>query len=137
RTTPRSRWSWARKAVDVRRDWLPPEPPKLWAAYLAGRGDRDRNALVMHYEPIVRTCVGARARRLDNQPAFGKEDVAQDLMLVLQELVEAYDPSRGVPFGRWAAMLIPLRWAQAVREYDEVDRRMRAAGEAPVRGSLS
>ena len=116
------------------REWLPPERPELWAAYRERGRVEDRNALVMHYAPIARAVVGARARRIVHEGVFSREDVEQDLMIVLQELVEAFDPVQypGVPFAKFALMLLTRRWASAVRNYDEIDRRLRARGEYPA-----
>jgi len=76
----------------------------LWAAYLAGHADVDRNALVEAYQWLVRDVVRRFGRRLPRTVDRGDLQTAANVGLIAA--VAAYDPERRVRFESYAEMRI-------------------------------
>ncbi len=84
------------------------------------------NQLVEDTLPLVSQLVSAVAA---NYPRHAdREELAQAASLGLVEAAHRYDPSRGVPFGPWAAMRIRGAIIDAARALDFAPRSVRAAG---------
>jgi hypothetical protein len=91
----------------------------IWTSFRDDPGNQAvRNALVTHYLPIATR----HAARVPGGPVFEREDIEQDLAIVLLELVEAYDPFMGVPFHKYASQRLSKRLASCIRLYDNVKR---------------
>jgi hypothetical protein len=110
----------------------------LWARYRAcTRPEQQEEArwdLVRHYLPLANRAglSYASSTRMWDRPV-DQDDMVQDLVIVLHELVEAYDPYQhsGVPFHKFAAHRLRLRAGSCAMQYDFVGRGGRAAGFKP------
>lgn len=116
---------------------------QLWRAYRTARRrlananepseasalrDRARNALVEHYQPLVRSIAGALERRLPRSVERGDLETAANVGLMAA--VEAFDPSRSVPFELYAEHRLRGALIDELRNLDWLPRPWRARLEA-------
>lgn len=69
---------------------------KMWEAYWKSRGIEERNRLVEHYLPLVRSIAGKMCRSLPGQVEM--EEVVSAGSIGLMHAVEAFSPKRKVKF---------------------------------------
>ncbi|MCY2960511.1 MAG: sigma-70 family RNA polymerase sigma factor [Planctomycetota bacterium] len=94
----------------------------------AARCDSTRNALVEHYQPLVRTIASALERRLPRSVDRGDLETAGNVGLM--SAIEAYDPERGVPFELYAEHRLRGALLDELRNLDWLPRPWRARLEA-------
>jgi hypothetical protein len=118
----RSRWELLDDQADAR---------GLWIDYWHDRDDADKWVLVEHYRALAQRTGWARAANTGQMDhVLDQHDLSQELMLVLAELVETYDPFQypGVPFCKFAAPRLAKRVISIQRDDDFVGRFGRKAG---------
>lgn len=86
--------------------------------------DRARNALVEHYQPLVRMIAGALERRLPRSVDRGDLETAGNVGLM--SAIEAWDPARGVPFELYAEHRLRGALLDELRNLDWLPRPWRA-----------
>jgi len=117
---------------------------KLWRAYDRARRaaartntrdsvesercDRARNDLVEHYQALVRTLASALERRLP--PTVDRGDLETAANVGLMSAIEAFDPSRGVPFELYAEHRLRGALLDELRSQDWMPRPWRTRFEA-------
>lgn len=106
---------------------------KLWAAYME-QGDKDADALVAAYLPLVNRVLERIAMRLPSHVVI--EDLSQVALLGLYKAILAYDPARGVPFEGYAYPRIRGAVLDELRSYDHLSRAKRGKVEQ-VEGVVS
>jgi len=90
--------------------------------------DRARNALVEHYQPLVRVIAGALERRLPRSIDRGDLETAGNVGLM--SAIEAFDPARKVPFELYAEHRLRGALLDELRNMDWLPRPWRARLEA-------
>lgn len=75
-----------------------------WHAWATRRRPADRDALIVHFRPLVDDVVATMMGRLVR--TADREDLAGHGVLGLIDAVDRYDASRGVPFERYASVRI-------------------------------
>jgi RNA polymerase sigma factor for flagellar operon FliA len=108
---------------------------ELWSRYGRDRGMEERNALLVRYMPLVKRIAKRIARRVPREVLL--EDLEQVGSVGLLKGIEAYDPSRGVPFPCYASRRIHGAILDELRAADWVPRkvRRRARAEALAAGA--
>ena len=71
---------------------------QLWTQYLAQRSDKDRNALVEHYMPLVRSQSRVMASKMPSQAILDSDDLMIAGTFGLMEAIDNFDPERGKRF---------------------------------------
>lgn len=71
---------------------------QLWQQYLSGRADSDRNALVEHYMPLVRSQSRVMASKMPAQALLDADDLMVAGTFGLMEAIDHFDPDRGKRF---------------------------------------
>ncbi len=94
----------------------------------AERCDRARNDLVEHYQALVRTLVSALLRRLP--PSVDRGDLETAANVGLMSAIEAFDPTRGVPFELYAEHRLRGALLDELRSQDWLPRPWRTRLEA-------
>lgn len=94
----------------------------------AVRCDSARNALVEHYQPLVGVIAGSLERRLPRSVDRGDLETAANVGLM--SAIEAYDPTRGVPFELYAEHRLRGALLDELRNLDWLPRPWRARLEA-------
>ncbi len=92
------------------------------------RCDRARNGLVEHYQGLVRTLTSALERRLP--PTVDRGDLETAANVGLMSAIEAFDPSRGVPFELYAEHRLRGALLDELRSQDWLPRPWRTRLEA-------
>lgn len=90
--------------------------------------DRARNALVEHYQPLVRLIASALERRIPRSVERGDLETAGNVGLM--SAIEAFDPARGVPFELYAEHRLRGALLDELRNLDWLPRPWRARLEA-------
>src|SRR4051794_28501668 len=85
----------------------------------------DVTALIESHLPLVRQVLSSVAGHFPRHA--DREELAQAARLGLVEAAHRYDPERGVPFERWAALRIRGAILDSVRAVDFAPRTLRAA----------
>ncbi len=89
---------------------------ELWVRYAARRDNEHKNALVVHYLPLVKTIVH---RMLPAQQAHNYfDDLIHCGVLGLMDAIERFDPSRDVKFETYAYMRIRGEIIDNMRKQD-------------------
>jgi RNA polymerase sigma factor for flagellar operon FliA len=70
----------------------------LWKRYLKDRTDEDRNALVEHYMPVVRSQARVMAAKMPSQALLDVDDLMIAGTFGLMEAIDHFDPERGKRF---------------------------------------
>lgn len=97
---------------------------ETWQRYWQTRGHEERNALVLHYLPLVR---GIAAHLGATLPAnVDVEDLASFGLFGLIDAIGRFDPTRGVRFKTFATRRIQGSIIDELRALDWVPRRVRA-----------
>ncbi|WP_084215700.1 FliA/WhiG family RNA polymerase sigma factor [Pseudonocardia spinosispora] len=105
-----------------------PEPPasesgELWAGYTSGRDQRQRDRLVLHYEPLVRQVAGRVGTRLPTHVELA--DLIQAGVFGLMDAIDRFEPDRGIRFEAYAAQRIRGAILDELRAQDWVPRGVR------------
>lgn len=95
----------------------------LWAEYLAHRGRRERDALVVHYTALVRGVAGRLAGGLPSHVDL--VDLVQSGVFGLLDAIERFDPARCPRFESYAAQRIRGAMLDELRAQDWVPRTVR------------
>lgn len=107
-------------------DRLEREARPLWAVWWLCPGDEAvRAKLVEHYAPLACRTAWARATRSNQLDRIvDQHDLSQELVMVLMELIERYDPEAhpGIPFHKYAAPRLAKRVFDVQRDADFVGR---------------
>jgi len=109
---------------------LAPHPPHngdktaiLWSAYCRRPTTRNRNALVVAYQPLVRKCIGFIFKHLP--PCVEPDELQCSGTLGLIDAIPAFDPKRGVKFETFATYRIRGAIRDGLREIDTMTRTLR------------
>jgi RNA polymerase sigma factor for flagellar operon FliA len=86
----------------------------------------ERASLIEDNLPLVRSVLAGVAAHYPRHA--DREELAQAAALGLVEAAHRYDPERGVPFERWAALRIRGAIVDSVRAVDFATRALRSAG---------
>ena len=98
-------------------------PHDLWDAYWATRGVAERNALTMHYLPLVRAASEKTLRRLPAHVDY--EDGRSAGVFGLMDAIEKFDPERKVKFETYAVTRIQGAVLDELRSQDWLPRNVR------------
>jgi DNA-directed RNA polymerase specialized sigma subunit len=75
---------------------------QLWTKYLAQRNDKDRNALVEHYMPLVRSQSRVMASKMPAQAILDSDDLMIRELLVLWRQLTTLIPKEGNALSHFA-----------------------------------
>lgn len=117
----------ARRTLDAR-NAAAPSGAAASASGAHARSDAARNALVEHYQPLVRVIAAALERRLPRSVDRADLEIAGTVGLM--SAIEAYDATRGVPFELYAEHRLRGALLDELRVMDRVPRPWRARLEA-------
>jgi RNA polymerase sigma factor for flagellar operon FliA len=96
---------------------------KLWNRYLKSRGQAARNALWIHYQPLVRYLAeGAKAKLPESIDIY---DLIGSGNIGLQDAITKFDPSLGVRFETYCVARIRGAILDSIRALDWVPRLIR------------
>ena len=98
-------------------------PHDLWDAYWMTRGVAERNALTMHYLPLVRAASEKTLRRLPAHVDY--EDGRSAGVFGLMDAIEKFDPERKVKFETYAVTRIQGAVLDELRSQDWLPRNVR------------
>ena len=109
---------------------------EVWVDWVTRRRPADREALIVHYRPLVEGVAGSMVSRLTRSAE--REDLAGYGVLGLIDAVDRYDASRGVPFERYAAIRIEGAIVDGLRgvAWEPRSVRVRARDVAAARSRL-
>ncbi len=122
------------KGNDARRS----NTDELWARFRASRDPEAREALIIHYAPLVNKVIGRMGLKPEGPIEW--EDLINYGILGLIDAVERFEPERGFVFETFATMRIRGAVLDALRQLDPLGRlarrRVKAAQEAIARLSV-
>lgn len=98
------------------------EVERLWAAWGKSGSVHARNALVVHYQPLVKSVARKHVGGSKNQDWSRMDDAIANGQLGLIEAIERYDPSRGVRFETYAQRRVLGAMLDAGRVQGDVPR---------------
>lgn len=97
---------------------------RLWAAYKAGAGRKERDALIVHYSPLVKYVAGRVAVGLPQN--VDQADLVSYGIFGLIDAIDKFEPSRGYKFETYAIARIKGAILDELRSIDWVPRSVRA-----------
>lgn len=92
----------------------------LWESFQKKQGEEERDALIVHYLPLVKLNVGRVASGLPSHIKL--DDLYSSGITGLIKAVEKYDSSRGGKFESYASLLIKGAIIDELRELDWIPR---------------
>ena len=100
------------------------EVGRLWDRYKASGDEAAREALILHYSPLVKFVAGRLAARLASYVEV--EDLVQDGIFGLIDAIEKFDIGRGIKFETYAFNRIRGAIIDELRTLDWVPRSVRS-----------
>ncbi|MGQ0617498.1 MAG: RNA polymerase sigma factor WhiG [Acidimicrobiia bacterium] len=97
---------------------------RLWAAYKTGAGQKERDALIVHYSPLVKYVAGRVAVGLPQN--VDQADLVSYGIFGLIDAIDKFEPSRGYKFETYAISRIKGAILDELRSIDWVPRSVRA-----------
>jgi RNA polymerase sigma factor for flagellar operon FliA len=124
----------SREAIKAKREEV---AKGLWAIYHEDRSDENRNALVVHYRPLIREIARRFAARLPRSVPRGDLETASSLGLM--SAIAGFDPERGVRFESYCELRVkgalldelrtqdwlPRPWRHSLEERKRTEERLR------------
>jgi RNA polymerase sigma factor for flagellar operon FliA len=95
----------------------------LWDAYMADRSDKNRNAIVTAYTPLVERVAAKLMAKLPERVEL--DDLMQWGALALMDAITRFEPARGVKFSTFAQRRIFGGIIDGLRDFDEQARLVR------------
>lgn len=112
----------------------PDEVTDLWTRFKT-TGDPDaREALILHFQPLITTVVRSYAR-VGAPTSIDRADLAGFGVFGLMDAIDKFDPDRGIKFETYAIARIRGAIVDEVRGYDWVPRSVRDKAKAIERAS--
>src|SRR3954471_23325894 len=109
----------------------PGEIERLWATYKETGAQQQRDALIVHYSPLVKYVAGRVAVGLPQN--VDQADLVSYGIFGLIDAIEKFDPGRGFKFETYAISRIKGAILDELRSIDWVPRSVRAKGRAVER----
>ncbi|MFA6133489.1 MAG: FliA/WhiG family RNA polymerase sigma factor [Phycisphaerae bacterium] len=97
---------------------------ELWRKYLDGRDDQARNALLVHYQPLVERTARVLRSRLPRLVEM--DDLVSAGTFGLLSAVQGFDPARGIRFEAYSPPRIRGAMLDELRSMDWSTRRVRS-----------
>lgn len=94
----------------------------LWDAYKRTAGDGARNALWLHYQPLLRSVIRRLCNSLSVRGVLDSDDLYSHAQTGLLDAIKAYEPASKVAFRTYSTMRIRGGALDAIRDIDWVPR---------------
>lgn len=100
------------------------EIEQLWEDYFSGRGQAERDRLILHYSPLVKFVAGRVGAGLPQN--VEQAELISNGMFGLIDAISKFDPGMGCKFGTYGIRRIKGAILDELRAYDWVPRSVRS-----------